>query len=93
MQQCLYIGETGRKFNTRMKEHAKSKAKRDDKSLFGKHSNHEGHSSEVGEQKFETLHTETSTGKRNFKEQLEIVSVKMEGKQVPINNVTKFESE
>ena len=52
----VYIGETGRKFSTRMKEHAKSKAKRDDKSLFGKHCNDEGHSIKVAEQKYGTLH-------------------------------------
>ena len=93
--QCdsIYIGETGRKFSTRMKEHANSKAKRDDKSLFGKHCNDEGHSSEEAEQKFETLHIETSTRRRKLKEQLEIVKAKKEGKQVLINNVTQFESE
>ena len=89
----IYFGETGRKFSTRMKEHANSKAKRDDKSLFGKHYNDEGHSSEEAEQKFETLHTETSTRRSKLKEQLEIVRAKKEGKQVLINNVTKFESE
>ena len=41
--QCdkVYIGETVRNFSTRMKKHAKSKAKLDDKSLFGKHCNDE----------------------------------------------------
>ena len=42
--QCdsIYIGETGRKLSTRMEEHANFKAKRDNKSLFGKHCNDEG---------------------------------------------------
>ena len=57
-------GETGKKFSIQLKKHAKSKAKWDDKSLFGKHRNDEGHSSEVVEQKLETLHTETSTRRR-----------------------------
>ena len=35
--QCesVYIGETGRKFSTRMMEHVKCEAKRDEKLLFG----------------------------------------------------------
>ena len=49
--------------------------------------------SEAAEQKFETSHTKTSTRRRKVKEQLEIVRVKKEGKQVLINNVTQFESE
>ena len=61
-----------------MKEHVKSKAKLDDKSLFGKHCNDEGHSSEAEKQKFKTLHTETFTRRRKLKEQLEIVSAKEE---------------
>ena len=79
-EQCdsVYIGETGRKFSTRMKEHAKSKAKRDYKSLYGKHGNDEVHFSEAAEQKLETLHTETSTRRRKLKEQLEIVRAKKE---------------
>ena len=50
--QCdsVYIGETGRKFSTRMKKHAKSKAKRDDESLFGKYCNDEGYSSKAAGQ-------------------------------------------
>ena len=69
-----------------MKEYAKSKAKRVDRLLFGKPCNDEGHSNEAAEQKFETLHPETSTRRKKLEEQLEIV-------QVPVNNVTKFESE
>ena len=93
--QCdsIYIGKTGRKYSTWMNEHAKFKAKRDNKSLFEKHCNDEEHSSEEAEQKFETLHTQTSTRRRKLEEQLEIVKAKKEGKQVLINNVTQFESE
>ena len=42
--QCdsVYIGESGRKFSTRMNEHTKSKAKWDDESQFEKHCNDEG---------------------------------------------------
>ena len=76
-----------------MKEHAKFKTKRDDKSLFGEHCYDEGQPGEAAKQKFKTLHTETSTRRRKLKEQLEIVRVKMEGKQVLINNVIKFKSE
>ena len=68
-------------------------AKRDDKSLFGKPCNAEGHSGEEAEHKFETLHTETSTRRRKLEEQLEIVRAKKEGKQVLIDNGTEFESE
>jgi len=85
-----------------MKEHAKSKAKRNEKSLFEKHDSEEGHSSQTAEQKFETLHTETSIRRRELEEQLEIVRAKRwretnrraekERKQVLINNVTKFKS-
>ena len=39
------------------------------------------------------LYTENSTRRRKLKERLEIVRAKKEGKQVLINNVTKFESE
>ena len=80
--QCnsIYIGETGRKFSTLMK------AKRDDRSLFGKHCNDEGHSSEA-------LYAETSTRRKKLKEQLEIGRAKREGKQVLHKNTTKFESE
>ena len=77
-----------------VKEHVNSKAKQDDKSLLEKHCCYDkGHSSEKAEQKFEMPHTKTSTRRRKPKEQLEIVRVKKEGKQVLINNVTKFESE
>jgi len=67
--QCdsVYIGETGKKFSTQMKEYVKSKAKRNDKLLFGKHCNDEGHSSKAAEQKFRTLHIETSTRKKRLK--------------------------
>ena len=67
--QCdsVYIRETGRKYCTRMKEHAKSKTKRDKKSLFGKHCNVDGHSSKVAKQKFVAFHTETSTRRRKLR--------------------------
>ena len=51
----VYIGKTGRKYSTWMNEHAKFKAKRDDKSLFEKHCLDEGNSSEQ-EQPIETQH-------------------------------------
>ena len=43
--QCnkVYAGKTGRKLSTWMKEHVKSKAKRDDKSLFRIHCNDDGY--------------------------------------------------
>ena len=64
----VYIGETGTKFSTRAKEHAKPKAKRDDKSLFVKHCNDEGHFSEAAEQKFGTLYKETSARRRKVED-------------------------
>ena len=50
-----------------MKEHVKSEVKRDEKSLFGKHCNDEVHSREAAKQKFETLHTKSSTRRRKLK--------------------------
>ena len=72
---------------------SKSKAKRDDKSLFGKHWTDEKHSNEAAEQKFEILHATAATKRRKLKEQLKIVRAKKEGKQILIHKVTKFESE
>ena len=77
----VYIGKTGRKFSTRMKEHASSKAKQNDKSLFGKHSTMRNTL---------RLHTETPTRRRKLEAQLEIVRIR-KGK-ILINMVTKFES-
>ena len=57
-----------------MKEHARSKAKVDDKSLFGKHCNDEKHSSEAAEQKFETL-----TGDFNQEEETKRTTRNCEG--------------
>mgnify|MGYP000994481297 CR=1 FL=1 len=77
-----------------MKEHAKSKAKWNDKSLFGKHCNDERHSSKAAEQKFEIfLHPGTFARRRKLEERLEIVEAKKEEKQILMNNVTTFESE
>jgi len=80
--QCdsVYIGETGRKFNTRMNEHAKLNARRDSNPLFGKQYSDERYSSKAAEQKFKTLHTEISTRRRKLKEQLKIVRAKKGGK-------------
>ncbi len=38
-----YVGVTGRKFSTRLKEHETSQRLKDDKSLFRKHTNDEQH--------------------------------------------------
>ena len=94
-RQCdsVCIGETGRKFSSRINKHAKSKGKWDDKSLFRENCNNEGHSSEATEQKFKTFHTETSNRKRKLQKQLEILIGEKEGKQILIDNVIKFKSE
>ena len=71
-----------------MKEYAKSKAKRDDNHcLENTPCNDEGHTSKAAEEKFKTFYTETSTRRRELKEQLEIVRAKKEGKLVLINKV------
>lgn len=80
--QCdsVHIWKTGRKFRTRMKEHTQSRAKKDDKSLLGKHRNDEGNFSNA-QQKFKALHKENFISTRKLKERLEIVRAKKDGKQ------------
>ena len=55
--------------------------------MFVTRCNDDGHSSEVAEQKFETLHADTSTRRRKLKEQLEIARAKKEKKLVLIKNI------
>lgn len=94
-EQCdsVYIGETGRKFSTRMKEHKRSRVNGDGVSWFGKHCNEKQHTNTSAEQNFEIIKVENNLGKRRLKEQLEILKVKKERKVNLLNNVTTFESE
>ena len=89
--QCegIYIGETGRKFEIRKKEHKKSREKEDGKSLFGKHCNEEHHN---GDGIFEVLHVENRTKRRKLREQMEIAKAKRQ-KACLLNNVITFNSE
>ena len=88
-EQCegIYIGETGRKFEIRRKEHKTSREKEDGKSLFGKHCNEENHD---GEGIFEVLHVENRTKRRKLWEQMEIAKAKRK-KACLLNNVITFE--
>ena len=90
-EQCegIYIGETGRKFEIRKKEHKKSREKEDGKSLFGKHCNEEHHN---GDGIFEVLHVENRTKRRKLREQMEIAKAKRQ-KACLLNNVITFNSE
>ena len=94
-RQCdnVYIGETIRKFGTQMKEHAKSKAKRDDKLLFEKHCCNEGRFSEAADRnsKHSTQRPPPRAG--NLRSNWRLWGRKREGKQVLMKKVTKFECE
>ena len=85
--QCdsVYIGETGRKFSTRMKEHERSKVNGDNKSWFGKHCNEEQHTNEPAEQNVEIIRVENNAKKRKLKEQMEVVKVKRDRKSNFLN--------
>ena len=89
--QCegIYIGETGRKFEIRKKEHEKSKEKEDGKSLFGKHCNEEHHN---GDGIFEIIRVENRLKRRKLWEQMEIAKAKRK-KAFLLNNVVTFDSE
>ncbi len=82
-----YIGETGRKFSIRLKEHETSQRLKDDKSLFGKHTNDEQHTNN-----YTILKVELNTQKLKLFEELEITKQKKYRNNL-INNITNFESQ
>jgi len=88
----VYIGETGRKFATRIKEHEKAMKNKDEKSLFGQHANDENHPNEELKDKFKIIKIEKDTQKRKLFEQLEIIKQRKKPNTL-INAVTSFESE
>jgi len=87
-----YIGETGRKFITRIKEHENSQKQKDDKSLFGKHSNDHKHINNNLTEKYKILTIQNNMKKRKLQEQLEIIKLKNAQRNL-INSNTNFQSE
>ncbi len=61
-----YIGETGRKLSTRLKEHGTLQRLKEDKSLFGKHTNDEQHTNDNITSNYKILKVEPNTQKRKL---------------------------
>ncbi len=85
-----YIGETGRKFSTRLKEHETSVRLKDDKSLFGKHTNDKQHTNNITHN-YTILKVEPNTQKWKLFEELEITKQEKHPNNL-IKNITNFES-
>ncbi|KAL1448510.1 hypothetical protein WDU94_015628, partial [Cyamophila willieti] len=71
-----YIGETGRQFNTRFKEHHADFIHERGKSLFAEHFNHTKHTYNPPTDNFKILRNENKYRKRKVLEELEISKAK-----------------
>ncbi len=88
-EQCnmTYMGETGRKFSIRLKEHRTLERQKDDKSLFGKHTNNKQHT-----HNYTIPKKEFNIQKRKLYEELEITKEKKYYNNL-INNMTNIKSQ
>ena len=88
---ALYIGQSGRAFETRLKEHIRSWKLSDDKSTFGKHLWENSHTFNP-DSNFKILHTENKGAKLNNLEILEINRAKQDINVNIINDQIIFAS-
>ena len=89
----VYVGESGRKLEVRLKEHARGEGDRTTNSLFARHFMDTGHSFVNPMNNVEILKIEKDMGKRKLMEELEILKIKKENKEKLMNIQTDFNND
>ncbi|KAL1447597.1 hypothetical protein WDU94_009868 [Cyamophila willieti] len=87
-----YIGETGRQFNTRFKEHHADFIHERRKSLFAEHFNHTKHTYNPPTDNFKILRNENKYRKRKVLEELEISKARKNNIDL-MNGMNEFKSD
>lgn len=91
--EMVYIGESGRAIECRLREHRRGENDRNTSSLYARHFMVKKHKFVNPTEKFEILNIENKSNKRKLREELEILKQRIKDSEKLMNIKTYFENE